>query len=45
MSQSKFAEVTGVPFRTLQGWDSGRRTPPEYIVDLIRFKLEHIQQE
>lgn len=44
MTQAQFAEATGVPFRTLQGWDCGRRNPPEYIINLIKFKLDHIKE-
>ena len=36
-------EVTsrlGIPYRTWQDWESGRRTPSNWVVDLIIFKLE-----
>ena len=35
MSQRKFAEYIGVPLSTLQHWEQGYRTPPEYVVKLI----------
>lgn len=36
MSQSKFAEHFGLPLRTLQEWEQERRTPPPYLLDLLK---------
>ncbi len=35
LSQSKFAEYFGIPLRTVQEWEQGRRKPPEYIPKLL----------
>lgn len=35
LSQSKFADYIGIPVRTLQTWEQGSRTPPEYVMGLI----------
>ena len=35
LSQSKFAEYFGLPLRTVQEWEQGRRKPPEYIPELL----------
>lgn len=42
LSQSKFAEYFGIPVRTLQEWEQGRRKPPEYLLELLKriWKLE-----
>ena len=40
MSQKDFAEYFNVPVRTLQDWEHGKRTPPEYVVELIKYKIE-----
>ena len=42
LSQSKFAEYFGIPIRTLQEWEQGRRNPPAYLLDLLKriWKLE-----
>ena len=42
LSQSKFAEYFGIPVRTLQEWEQGRRNPPEYLLELLKriWKLE-----
>ncbi len=37
MSRKEFSEHTGIPVRTLEGWEAGRRTPPEYIPRLIAY--------
>ena len=42
MSQSQFANYMGIPVRTLQEWEQGKRTPPSYIVKMVHniMKLE-----
>lgn len=35
LSQSKFAEYFGLPLRTVQEWEQGRRKPPDYIPKLL----------
>lgn len=35
LTQRQLAERYGIPVRTLQDWESGRRTPPEYVVKLL----------
>ena len=39
MSRKQFSEHTGIPVRTLEDWEAGRRTPPEYIPRLIAYQL------
>ncbi len=41
MSRKDFSEHTGIPVRTLEDWEAGRRTPPEYIPRLIAYQLEY----
>ena len=36
MSQSKLAEYFGIPVRTLQDWEQGKRTPPEYVPKMMQ---------
>lgn len=40
MSQSEFAEHIGIPLSTLRSWEHGRRTPPEYVMGLLEFRIE-----
>lgn len=37
LSQTKFSEKYGIPKRTIEDWESGKRTPPEYVVDMLTF--------
>ena len=40
MTQKAFSEYLNIPVRTLQDWEAGRRTPPEYVLELIKYKIE-----
>ena len=40
MSQKAFADYFNIPVRTLQDWEAGKRTPPVYVVELIKYKIE-----
>ena len=31
----------GIPVRTLEDWEAGRRTPPDYIPRLIAYQLKY----
>lgn len=44
MSQSKFADYTGIPVGTIQNWEQDKRKTPDYVLSLIEYKLrnEHI---
>ena len=35
LTQAKFAQEYGVPQRTLEKWDTGERTPPPYVIELL----------
>ena len=41
MSRKAFSEHTGIPVRTLEDWEAGRRTPPEYLPRLIEYQLKY----
>ena len=40
LTQAKMSEITGIPARTLQDWENGRRSPAEYMLDLVESKLK-----
>lgn len=42
MTQKEFAEFTEIPQRTIEGWESGRRQPPAYVVKLIEHKIKDL---
>ena len=41
LSQSKFASALNIPVRTLQKWETGERSCPEYVVELIAYRVQH----
>lgn len=40
MTQKEFGEYLNIPQRTIQSWELGDRTPPEYVLQLIKYKIE-----
>ncbi|MCR5596899.1 MAG: transcriptional regulator [Lachnospiraceae bacterium] len=40
-NRKEFSIRTGIPVRTLEDWEAGRRTPPEYIPRLIAYQLKY----
>ena len=41
LSQSKFAAALHVPLRTMQSWEIGERSCPDYVVELIAYRVQH----
>ena len=39
MSRTEFSEYLNIPYRTMQEWELGRRTMPEYVFSLIEFRV------
>lgn len=40
MTQTEFGEYLNIPMRTIQNWEGGQRSCPEYVVELIKYKIE-----
>ena len=40
-NRKEFSAHTGIPVRTLEDWETGRRTPPEYIPRLIEYQIRY----
>lgn len=40
MTQRAFADYFGISKRAIESWEGGQRTCPDYLIDLIRYKLE-----
>lgn len=38
-TQSEFAARYNIPFRTVQNWEAGVRTPPEYMISLLEDRI------
>lgn len=47
MTRKEFADYYGIPVRTLEDWEYARRTPPEYLIKLLSYKvkLDNIDKE
>lgn len=45
LTQAAFSRLLGIPVRTVEDWCAGVRTPPEYLVKLIVFFLDHRPEE
>ena len=41
LSQNKFVNMFEIPVATLKDWEQGRRTPPSYVVNMIKTILEY----
>ena len=40
-TQKSFADYFGIPKRTVENWEGGVNRCPEYLVNLILYKLTH----
>ena len=45
LSQQGVTDALGIPRRTLQDWEAGRRTPPKWAEALVVEQLEKIAQD
>lgn len=44
ITQAELASITNIPLDTIRSWEQGRRTPPGYVADYIRVKLEGYEE-
>lgn len=40
LNRREFSEYMGIPIRTLEEWEAGRRKMPDYVLRLIVYKIE-----
>ena len=40
MSRKEFSEFFGINYRTIQNWELEIRMPPDYVLELMKYKLE-----
>lgn len=40
LTQAAFSKKYHIPLRTIQDWEREVRTPPEYIIELLEFKVK-----
>lgn len=43
LNRKEFSEYAGIPLRTLEDWEAGRRNPPEYIPRLLEYMILYKQ--
>ncbi len=41
MTRKDYSLYTGIPVRTLEDWEAGRRTPPDYLPRLLAYQLRY----
>lgn len=41
MNRREFSEHFGIPVRTIEEWEAGRRTPPDYLPRLIEYQIKY----
>lgn len=41
LTQKSMSEITGIPTRTIEDWESGKRKATDYLINLIAFYLEN----
>ncbi len=42
LTQKQMSEVTGIPKPTIEAWDRGTRTPPEWLPKMVEAFLERV---
>ena len=40
MNRREFSNYYGIPYRTVQDWEAGKRKLPDYVYRLMRYKAE-----
>lgn len=45
LSQREFSDKYGIPKRTIENWESGASSPPDYVMNLLEFAIENEYQK
>lgn len=40
LNRREFSDYMGIPLRTIEEWESGRRKMPDYVLRLIVYRIE-----
>lgn len=40
MNRREFSDYYGIPYRTVQDWEAGKRELPEYLLRLMKYRAE-----
>lgn len=41
LTRNELCEMTNIPYRTLQDWELGNHKCPDYVVELIEYKIKN----
>ena len=41
LSQAQFCAAMGIPASSLKKWEQGQRECPQYVVEMIAYRVEH----
>ena len=41
MTYTEFSRFFNIPYRTLMNWASGSRACPQYLLDLMKYKIDN----
>lgn len=44
MKRAEFSRRYGIPVRTLEDWDAGRRKPPEWLPNILEKAIKYDEQ-
>lgn len=45
LSRKQFSDELHIPYRTVQDWELGNRKCPDYLVELIQYRLKDKMEE
>lgn len=45
LTQQQMSDIFKIPKRTIENWESGQRTPPEYVKMLVLEKLQSMSEK
>lgn len=45
LTQQQMSDIFKIPKRTIENWESGQRTPPEYVKMLVIEKLNSLARD
>lgn len=41
LTQAGFAKRFNIPLRSIENWESGSRRPPQYVLELLEYRIMH----
>ena len=41
LTQAGFSKRFNIPLRSVENWESGSRRPPQYVLELLEYRIMH----